>query len=220
MPIGLPEFADNPENRCPVVLLLDTSGSMAGEPIQELNKGIQAFQDEISKDTQATLSVEISIITFGETVTLQQDFITVDQFKPPTLVAAGLTPMGEAIELALDTIEKRKQIYKKNGINYYRPWIVLITDGAPTDEWENAANKIKQSEAQRRCIFFAVAVEGADLYQLKQIAVPERPPVKLYGLDFRELFVWLSHSTKTVSATGDTGEVVALPPVGWGEVTS
>lgn len=220
MPIGLPEFADNPENRCPVVLLLDISGSMAGEPIQELNKGIQAFRDEISKDTQASLSVEISIITFGDTVSLAQDFITVDQFKPPTLAAGGLTPMGEAIELALDSIEKRKQIYKQNGINYYRPWIVLITDGAPTDEWENAAARIKQAEAQRRCIFFAVGVEGADLYQLKQIAAPERPPVKLYGLDFRELFVWLSHSTRTVSATGQTGEVVALPPVGWGEVTS
>ncbi|MGI0483604.1 vWA domain-containing protein [Geminocystis sp. CENA526] len=75
MPVGLPEFADNPENRCPVILLLDTSGSMAGEPMKELNEGIRAFKEDVLKDTQATLSVEISIITFGETVNVIQDFV-------------------------------------------------------------------------------------------------------------------------------------------------
>src|SRR5690242_10951353 len=97
MPVGLPEFAENPENRCPVILLLDTSASMAGEPIQELNRGMEVFKDDLLKDTQASLSAEVAIITFGP-VKLIQDFSTVDYFTPPTLVADGVTPMGEAID--------------------------------------------------------------------------------------------------------------------------
>jgi len=54
---------------------------------------------------------------------------------------------------------------------------------------------------------------------LKQITPPERPPVMLNGLDFRELFVWLSTSMKRVS-TGKIGEAVALPPIGWGQISS
>jgi uncharacterized protein YegL len=67
MPVGLPEFFDNPENRCPVVLLLDTSGSMAGEPIQELNRGVNLFRDEILRDAKASLRVEVAIVSFGAT---------------------------------------------------------------------------------------------------------------------------------------------------------
>lgn len=59
MPVGLPEFAANPENRVPVILSLDTSGSMSGQPIEELNRGIAAFKEDILRDTQAALSVEV-----------------------------------------------------------------------------------------------------------------------------------------------------------------
>lgn len=219
MPVGLPEFADNPENRCPVILLLDTSGSMAGEPMRELNEGIRAFKEDVLKDTQATLSVEISIITFGEIVNVIQDFVTVDEFEPPVLQANGRTPMGEAINQALDLLNQRKTVYKENGIGYYRPWIFLVTDGAPTDNWQMAAERVKETETEKGCLFFAVAVQGADMNTLKQIAPPERPPVLLNGLDFRELFVWISNSMKRVSG-GKIGEAVALPPVGWGQITT
>ena len=120
MPIGLPEFVENPENRCPVLLLLDTSGSMEGEPIQELNRGIAAFKEDVLKDTKASLSVEVAIITFGP-VRLIQDFATIDHFTPPRLEASGFTPIGEAIDCALDRLEARKKTYKANGIQYYRP---------------------------------------------------------------------------------------------------
>lgn len=218
MPIGLPEFADNPENRCPVILLLDTSGSMYGEPIKALNRGINTFKEDVIRDIQASLSVELAIITFGDKVKLAQDFITIDEFNPPILEASGVTPMGEAIEKALLLLEDRKRIYKDNGIGYYRPWIFLITDGAPTDNWQIPAEMLKEAEAQKRCLFFAVAVEGADMNKLKQIAPPDRPPVVLNGLDFRGLFQWLSTSMKRVSG-GKIGEAVALPPVGWGQAS-
>lgn len=217
MPVGLPEFVENPENRCPVILLLDTSGSMYGQPIQELNRGLAAFKEDVLRDSQASLSVEMAIVTFGP-VQLTQGFTTIDQFTPPKLEASGDTPMGETIEYALNLLEGRKFTYKQNGILYYRPWIFLITDGAPTDSWQYASQRLKEAEAQRRLLFFPVGVQGADMKTLRQIAPPERPPIMLNGLDFRSLFVWLSTSMKRVSS-GKVGQAVALPSVGWGQIT-
>jgi len=219
MSIGMPEFVENPENRCPVILLLDTSGSMSGQPIQELNRGLAAFKADVLKDSQASLSVEVAMITFGPLVKLTQDFVTIDQFTPPILKANHFTPMGAAIEYALDFLENRKQTYKDNGILYYRPWVFLITDGEPNDSWQLAAQSMREAEAQRRLSFFAVGVQGADMNILKQISPPERPPVTLNGLDFREMFVWLSASMKRVSS-GKVGQAVALPAMGWGQITS
>jgi uncharacterized protein YegL len=217
MPVGLPEFVENPENRCPVILLLDTSSSMSGQPIKELSRGVGVFKEDVQRDTKASLSVEVAIVSFGP-VQLLQDFVTIDQLTPPQLEAEGYTPMGEAVEYAVGLLEGRKEIYKANGIQYYRPWIFLITDGAPTDSWQKAAQLIRQGEADRKFCFFAVGVEGADMKTLRQIAPPERPPVLLNGIDFQPLFVWLSTSMKRVSS-GKVGEVMALPPVGWGQIT-
>lgn len=219
MPLGLPEFVENPEPRCPVILLCDTSGSMSGKPIRALNQGLADFHTDIRRDDMASLRVEVALITFGP-VKLVRDFTTIDNFKFPELKADGQTPMGEAIEYSLDLLEQRKETYKNNGIQYYRPWIFLITDGAPTDDWRNAAYRIREAENERRMLFFAVAVEGADLNTLKQIAPVERPPVLLNGLDFSSMFQWLSTSMKRVSCSQVGGSMVALPAVGWGQITT
>jgi len=217
MPIGYPEFIENKEMRCPVIFVLDTSGSMQGEPISALNEGIKTFKQDVLRDTQAMLSVEVSIITFGDGVKQIQDFVTIEHFDPPQLKADGLTPMGEAISLALNALEQRKTLYKTNGIRYYRPWVFLITDGAPTDAWQGAAQEVRQAETENRLLFFSVAVQGAKIEILKQISM--RPPVLLNGLDFRDLFMWLSSSMKRVSSS-KIGEMVATPPVTWGQITT
>lgn len=219
MPLGLPEFVENPEPRCPVILLCDTSGSMQGEPINALNEGLAAFQKDVYRDDIASLRVEVALVTFGP-VRLAQDFVTIDNFNPPRLTADDVTPMGEAIEYALDLLERRKETYKVNGIQYYRPWVFLITDGAPTDSWQNAAYRVREAEAQRRLLFFAVGVQGADLSKLRQIAPLERPPVLLNGLDFRSMFQWLSTSMKRVSSSQVGGTMVSLPAVGWGQIVT
>ncbi|MGB6297716.1 MAG: VWA domain-containing protein [Rivularia sp. (in: cyanobacteria)] len=215
-----PEFVENPENRCPVVLLLDTSASMSNEPIQELNKGIQRFQASVVEDDLAALRVEVAVIKFGGEVSVVQEFVTVDNFNPPELTATGRTPMGSAIQKALDMLEERKAVYKSNGVGYYRPWLFLITDGAPTDDWEQAAQRVHAAEEQSKLLFFAVGVEKADMKILKQIAPAQRKPMSLKGLNFEELFLWLSASLQRVSS-GKVGEMRALPPAtGWGEVAT
>lgn len=215
VPFGGVEFADNPEPRCPCILLLDTSGSMQGEPIQELNNGLVTFKDELFADSLAAKRVEVSIITFGP-VEGVIEFQTAENFYPPVLQAGGDTPMGAAIESALQSLEQRKNVYRSNGISYFRPWIFLITDGGPTDEWQRAAMRLREGEQQKSFAFFAVGVEGARMDILRQISV--REPIKLQGLKFRELFQWLSSSMKSVSQSVPGTEVPLSPPSGWASV--
>ena len=213
------EFAENPEPRCPCVLLLDTSASMTGTPIQALNDGLEIFKDNLITDELAKKRVEVAIISFDNQVKIVQDFITADQFENPILTAQGQTYMGTAIHKALDMIATRKSEYRNNGITYYRPWVSLVTDGEPQGESEKvikeAGDRIKQEEDSKHVAFFAVGVEGANMDKLGEIV--QRTPLKLRGLNFREMFIWLSASMQQVSHS-QVDEQVALPPPGWGAV--
>ena len=217
------EFAENPEPRCPCVLLLDTSGSMDGEPIQALNEGVRTFKEALMEDSIAARRVEVAIITFGDSVEVVQDFVTAEQFEPPVLSASGLTPMGKAMDKALDMIEARKETYKRNSISYFRPWIFMITDGEPQpaselEPFRKAAQRMKEADEGKHVLFFAVGVEGANIELLRKATVEGRPPVSLRGLNFKEMFRWLSRSTQAVSRSR-VGEQVALPPMeGWAKI--
>lgn len=219
MPFGAVTFAENPDPRCPCVLLLDTSGSMQGKPLDELNAGLALYRDELAADALASKRVEVAIVTFGGRVQTMQDFATADSFFPPQLQASGDTPMGAAIVQALEMLQQRKEVYRQNGVLFYRPWVFLITDGGPTDAWQVAAERVNKGERDKAFSFFAVGVEGANVEVLSKIST--REPLTLSGLRFRDLFKWLSNSQRAVSRS-QTGESVALEnpavPGGWASV--
>ena len=209
----------NPAPRCPVILLLDTSGSMSGEPLRELQSGLNQFLKETSDDETASMSVELEIITFGGDVEITSPFASVSDVSdmPPSLAARGCTPLGEALKLADFELKARRRLYKQKGIASYKPWIVLMTDGCPNDGYESAAVSMKRLGEEGKLQYIGIGIgEEADFDTLKKI-LPERPgPVKLKGLCFKEFFKWLTDSLKSVSASS----VAEQDNVRLGNVTS
>lgn len=207
--ISFADLTDNPTARVPICLVLDTSGSMDGAPIEELNEAIAMFFSAINNDEMAHDAADISIVTFGGNVVQAVDFGSIDRQSPPKLSANGSTPMGQAVETALFLLEERKQQYKATGVDYYQPWIVLMTDGGPTDSIVNAVNSCLNLEASKKLVLFPIAIgDDADMKTLAKFS-SLRPPLKLKGLRFKELFTWLA---KSVSATSQStpGDTVKL----------
>lgn len=221
----------NPEQpHLATVLLLDVSGSMAeNNKIGQLRDGLRDFKKDLLDDDLARKRVDLAVVTFGNTVRLVQDFSSVETFEPPNLQANGDTPMGQAILQALEMVEERKGEYKNQGIDYYRPWVFLLTDGEPTDMipgyddmWNDVVSKIHEGEAGRHFLFFAVGVEPASMDLLSELAPPERPPVRLKARKFKEMFEWLSKSLGGSGVSGSAvGDQVTLDsPVGWAQIST
>ena len=207
-------LAENPEDRCPCVLLLDVSDSMSGEPIAEINAGVQAFRNDLVTDTLAAQRVEVAVVTFGGTIETRIPFTCVDEFQPPTLTTSGDTPMGAAIVRAISMVNDRKQRYREARVHYYRPWIFMVTDGQPTDSWEAAAEEVKRGEADKRFAFFAIGTPDANFDTLRRIST--RVPLRTSVIKFREMFLWLSGSQRAVSRSrvGDEDKVPFADPTG------
>ena len=222
--VRLEGLVNNPTARVPVCLCLDTSGSMGGMPIDELNEGVRLFYEAIREDETALYSAEVSIVTFGGNAQCIADFASLEvQPNAPMLTANGMTPMGEAVNMSLDLLEQRKDEYKDRGVDYYQPWLVLMTDGAPngeSSELSRAINRTVDLVNQKKLTVFPIGIgPDADMDVLAQFS-PKRPPLKLQGLRFREFFAWLS---KSVSKTSQStpGESVKLDVEGikgWGEL--
>lgn len=196
---------------------------MNGEPIVRLNEALGCLAADLSGDSLAMKRVEVAVVNFPPVQTLH-DFSTPDRFVPPKLSTSGGTPLGAAVRHALALIEQRKEYYRAVHIDWYRPWIFLITDGEPDwdDDWRGAAAAARDAEAKNKLSFFAVGVQGADMSVLQAFSA-RRGPVKLAELNFRDMFIWLSQSLRATANSnshsgGDPGEKVKLQPVGWAEL--
>jgi uncharacterized protein YegL len=197
---------------------------MAGARIDAVNEGLRAYRDDLVADTLAAMRVEVAVVTFGGRVETVRDFTTAETFDPPTLTVSGDTPMGTAIIHGVEMVKKRKQFYNQQGLHYFRPWIFLFTDGGPTDNWRPAIDVIRQGEESKEFAFFAVAVgDEANMDVLRQLASARRPPIRLKERRFRDMFVWLSESQRSVSRSNPGQEdqvkfVNPTGPEGWGSL--
>ena len=233
------ESAENFEQKCLCVLVLDVSGSMCevvdksnmkytGETafidgerykivtggitkLDLLNEGLQSFYNEVCEDEVTSQRLELSIITFNDYVQVIQEPALPENVTIPELQGEGDTALADAVNEAIDKVEARKKWYKSTGQPYYRPWIILMTDGVPNkgQDIDSLAQRIHQDTAAKKYAFLPVGVEGADMDVLQKIAGSGMKAVKLKGMRFAQFFRWLSASMGTVTKA-EEGQKVNL----------
>jgi uncharacterized protein YegL len=208
-------FAQNPEPRCACLIVADRSGSMAGAPIAELNAGLQQLKSKLVEDPLACLRVELALVSFNHTTTVDADFCSPENFNPAALNASGGTFLNAAVLQGLEMLKNRTANYRAAGLSYYRPWLMVLTDGKSGDDVTEAARLVKEAETKKRLAFFGVGVQGADMDQLTSFSL--RPPLCLEGIKFNELFEWLSVNLSSV-AVSQPGDQVPLTPPTWAAV--
>lgn len=215
------EFAENPEPRAAVIVLIDVSPSMEGEKLRMAQQGMEAFLRDLQEDSLANKRAEVCLIGFaGDTQVLSGFRSPSDVIAPQLRIAGGGTAIGSAVNEAFRVLGERKAMYNQSGIAYYRPWIVLITDGEPTDgqpAFDQARQLVHAEEERGGVVFLALGVPGADMGKLNQLSARRAIGLKEVQ-SFREFFMWLSASMRSVSRSR-TGEKVNLPPIGdWSQI--
>lgn len=202
----------NPAPRIPVVLVLDTSASMKGEPILELKKALQQFIREISEDEAASMSVELEIIPMTESAEPLFPFTQTWEIETKKIdpVAKYGTYTGKALQRTLEDLNTRVELYQSKGIQYYRPWVIMMTDGKPGDPWKEQADILCDLASKDRIIYLGVGIgEKCDFNILKQMLPAAPGPLKLPGLKFREFFRFISGSLSAVSCSADSCDNIA-----------
>jgi len=214
------DYINNSNQRTPCLLVLDASYSMgtmtsSGKTrMDELNAGLVQFENALKQDDTALSRVQISIVVVGgpsNSAELMLDWTDAVTFEAFPIKAEGQTPLAEGLDLGLKMIELVKNNLKMLGISYTRPWMIVISDGEPTSAqvaWQDAIEKTRLSEKNGRVEIFSIGVEGADLKKLSEIS--SRPALRLSGMKFKELFVWLSESLSAVSRSRP-GQEARLP---------
>lgn len=213
----------NYEQKCLCVLVLDTSGSMnADNAIGQLNQGLQTFNSQIMNDETARDRLEIAIVSFNSEIKVELQPSLISEIEMPTLKASGQTQLVRAIEEAQQVIKDRKDYYKSKGLTYYRPWIVVMTDGDPypaNQDIDGIAQKIQEDADAKKYVFFMIGV-GNEVHDdvLSKLTTSQFPAMRMDAVNFAEFFQWLSASATVVVNSDDlTDSNVSIPQPTWAQ---
>ncbi|BBE31732.1 hypothetical protein OSSY52_18730 [Tepiditoga spiralis] len=243
------DLINNPTPRIPICLCLDTSGSMdalsgnfklTGKTcfkdgkewnvatggvtrLSKLQDGLEIFYNAIKTDEIASASAEICIVEFNDNANCILDFANIKRQKIPNLKTSGNTAMGKGVNLALDLLEKRKEEYREKGVDYYQPWLVLMTDGEPNGnpkELSRAIERTRKMIENRKLTIFPIGIGDEAGMETLQKFSPNRQPLKLKGLKFKEFFTWLSQSVSRTSQSmpGEKIQLDIEKIKSWGEL--
>jgi uncharacterized protein YegL len=202
-------FVENPEPRCPCVLVVHASAGLDATALSDLSRALASFRDELLADELAAKRVEVAVLSYPEARCVApfrapQDFVAPRLAVDPTVPGASLV---DAVELADELVTERKELYRRNGVQYYRPLVFLLTAGGEPD-WEVAADRIRDGEAAGAFVFQVIGLGKTDAKRLALLAT--RDPITLPSLRFRALFQWLGRSLQTLSHSSVEAEF-ALP---------
>jgi len=201
--------------RLPVYLVLDTSGSMSGEPIEALKNGVQVMISSLRQNPQAIETAYISVITFDSSARQLIPLTDLASFQVPDLHASGTTTLGDALRLVTSKIDTEVAKTTTEQKGDWKPLVFIMTDGVPTDEWQSALVEYK-----KRKVAYTVACaagHAADTNVLKQIT---DNVVSLDTADSQSISKFFSWVTASIGVSStrieDSGKEVTglseLPP--------
>lgn len=220
------EQAFNHERELPCALVIDSSGSMSGGPLDATNAGLQLLVQEIQADSVAKQPVDLLNVTFDSEVKVVHEFGLVEEATLPKRASGGSTRLVDSVRLAAQRLKNRIDWYFASEVDCYRPYLVIITDGAQDsgqdvpglkselDALKNRGhNSEKRSGHPRKFHVFAYGVDGADAERLAEFS--PTPPLLLSSKKFNEFFKYIATVTKQVLKSKE-GEKVDISPKGLG----
>ncbi len=189
--------------RLPVYLVLDSSGSMHGEPIEAVKNGVQVLVSTLRQDPYALETAYLSVITFDSSVQQIVPLTELGAFQQPDIQATGTTALGEALSMLAQRIESEVEKTTSDKKGDWKPLVFLMTDGMPTDDWRKGLNDLKKTKTG--VIVACAAGPGVDTNILKQIT---EVVVQLDTADsstIKAFFKWVSASVSSGSQKVETG---------------
>jgi uncharacterized protein YegL len=214
-------YSTNTAKRLPVVICIDTSGSMnydaatsqknitTSSRIDLVNKGIQKFYEVVNKSNVAANSVELSIVTFDSNIKVHRPFATLDIGEKPTLTAKGMTFMGQGVNKAIDVLEEHREILRKNSIAHFKSWLIIMSDGRPFNKHDRILEEKELQRAAERCqkltdegvLIWTIGLNENDHEGFKALKRFSKRTVSLVDMQIESLFDWLASSTVVTSTT-------------------
>jgi uncharacterized protein YegL len=209
----LNEFTMSSARPLPVILLADVSGSMtANGKIEALNDAVSEMIATFAEEDDTKAEIHVSVVTFGSGgAKLHKPLQPASDATWENMTAAGRTPMGEAFTTTREIIENRDVIPSRA----YRPTVVLVSDGIPTDDWEAPLNTLLQSERASKASRFAMGIgEDADKKTLEAFLAGEDSRVfeAHEAREIKKFFRWVTMSVTTRSRSTNPNTVVVADP--------
>lgn len=199
------------EPHMPVVIVADISGSMAGLPIQNVNRSINRFGTDVCKDPKAAEHVDVAVIGFNEEPHVEQNWRPITELAPVEFTAGGGTNIPAALEKGIAMLRERTALYENVGTEVKMPYLVLITDGYGGDV-ANISKVIKKRTDERKMKLWVLAVKGYDKGTVAQLTDGKRvfELVNEDGYDFTEFFDFMAVSVKAVSTSAPGQDTVSV----------
>ena len=214
------DFNNSTKKRLPICFCLDVSGSMVSPMdngqtrIDELNKTFQNFIQTMKTDEVVAQSADIAIVTFGGKVEILSAFGPLEKknIGRINVNTRSYTPMGEGISTSLKLLNARKNAYKKKGLRYFQPWLVVLTDGEPEGpdaqmNFENALREVNQLENEGKIVVYNIALgNDVNFENISRLSTKHNEPIYANeAADLKQFFTFLGSTLGSV-ASGHTVE--------------
>ena len=214
------DFNKSTKKRLPICFCLDVSGSMVSPMengqtrIEELNKTFQNFIETMKMDDVVAQSADIAVVTFGGKVEIVSPFAPLEKktFSRINVNTRSFTPMGEGIITSLKLLNMRKEAYKKKGLKYFQPWLVVLTDGEPEGpdaqmHFEEALREVNQMESEGKIVVYNIALgDDVNFNNIGRLSTKHNEPIYANNTgDLKKFFTFLGSTLGSVTS-GQTVE--------------